>query len=196
MENIKTLRQGQGLTQQQLAERLHVTRQTVSKWEKGLSAPDGDMLPELACALGVSLGELMGIAKPEPWHTVLKKPLFILSALLFICFAVLAAKVHADRQRFLTEPELLFIYGLLLCPGRGFFAGATAASLIHWPKRMTALGWALIAAGILALALFYLNLPGIIDVRALWKFYLMHMFPVFACIGAVLSAGIGAVTKK
>ena len=36
-ENIKTLRKAQGLSQQELAERLHVVRQTVSKWEQGVS---------------------------------------------------------------------------------------------------------------------------------------------------------------
>lgn len=36
-ENIKTLRKARGLSQQELAERLHVVRQTVSKWEQGVS---------------------------------------------------------------------------------------------------------------------------------------------------------------
>lgn len=36
-ENIKNLRQAKGLTQEELAVRLHVVRQTVSKWEKGVS---------------------------------------------------------------------------------------------------------------------------------------------------------------
>ena len=39
-ENIKVLRKAKGLSQQELAERLHVVRQTVSKWEQGLSVPD------------------------------------------------------------------------------------------------------------------------------------------------------------
>ena len=43
-ENIKTLRKARGLSQQELAERLHVVRQTVSKWEQGLSVPDAAML--------------------------------------------------------------------------------------------------------------------------------------------------------
>ena len=47
-ENIRALRKAQGLSQQELAERLHVVRQTVSKWEQGLSVPDADMLVRLA----------------------------------------------------------------------------------------------------------------------------------------------------
>ena len=47
-ENIRTLRKARGLSQQELAERLHVVRQTVSKWEQGLSVPDAAMLVQLA----------------------------------------------------------------------------------------------------------------------------------------------------
>ena len=43
-ENIKKIRKDKGYTQEILAEKLNVVRQTVSKWEKGLSLPDIDML--------------------------------------------------------------------------------------------------------------------------------------------------------
>ena len=54
-ENIRALRKARGLSQQELAERLHVVRQTVSKWEQGLSVPDADMLVRLAECLEVSV---------------------------------------------------------------------------------------------------------------------------------------------
>ena len=41
-ENLKTLRKQKGFSQEELAVRLHVVRQTVSKWEKNLSVPDAD----------------------------------------------------------------------------------------------------------------------------------------------------------
>ena len=41
-ENIKALRKSKGFTQEELAVRVNVVRQTVSKWEKGLSVPDAD----------------------------------------------------------------------------------------------------------------------------------------------------------
>lgn len=47
-ENIKAIRKQRGLSQEELAIRLHVVRQTVSKWEKGLSVPDSDMLVKIA----------------------------------------------------------------------------------------------------------------------------------------------------
>lgn len=59
-ENIRALRKARSLSQQELAERLHVVRQTVSKWEQGLSVPNADMLVRLAECLEVSVEELLG----------------------------------------------------------------------------------------------------------------------------------------
>jgi len=59
-ENIKRLRKDRGMTQEELAIRLNVVRQTVSKWEKGLSVPDADMLQRLAEALEVDITQLLG----------------------------------------------------------------------------------------------------------------------------------------
>ena len=42
-ENIKTYRQKKGYTQEEVANRLHVTRQTISKWEKNYSVPDAEV---------------------------------------------------------------------------------------------------------------------------------------------------------
>lgn len=59
-DNIKRLRSAAGLSQEELARKLHVVRQTVSKWEKGLSVPDADMLIALARVLDSSPAELLG----------------------------------------------------------------------------------------------------------------------------------------
>lgn len=59
-ENLKTLRKQKGFSQEELASRLHVVRQTVSKWEKNLSVPDADMLVRLADILDVTVTELLG----------------------------------------------------------------------------------------------------------------------------------------
>lgn len=59
-ENIRTIRKNKGFTQEELAVRLHVTRQTISKWEKGLSVPDADLLSDMADILDVSVSELLG----------------------------------------------------------------------------------------------------------------------------------------
>ena len=59
-DNIKNLRKQKGFTQEELAIRLHVVRQTVSKWEKGLSVPDAEMLQRLADILEVDVKQLLG----------------------------------------------------------------------------------------------------------------------------------------
>jgi putative transcriptional regulator len=59
-ENLKTLRKQKGFSQEELAARLNVVRQTVSKWEKNLSVPDADTLIRLAEILEVPVSELLG----------------------------------------------------------------------------------------------------------------------------------------
>lgn len=60
-ENLKSFRKSKGLTQEELAIRLKVVRQTVSKWEKGLSVPDADTLIRIAEILEVNVSDLLGI---------------------------------------------------------------------------------------------------------------------------------------
>ncbi len=59
-ENLKALRTAKGYSQEELASRLHVVRQTVSKWEKGLSVPDADLLLKLADILETDVATLLG----------------------------------------------------------------------------------------------------------------------------------------
>lgn len=59
-ENIKKLRTSKGLSQEELATSLNVVRQTVSKWEKGLSVPDSEMLITLAKKLDTTVSVLLG----------------------------------------------------------------------------------------------------------------------------------------
>lgn len=59
-ENIKNFRKERGLTQEELAIRVNVVRQTVSKWEKGQSVPDAELLQKIAEVLDVSVSQLLG----------------------------------------------------------------------------------------------------------------------------------------
>ncbi len=59
-ENMKAIRKAKGLSQQELAVKLNVVRQTISKWEQGLSVPDSDMLILLAEALETPVSTLLG----------------------------------------------------------------------------------------------------------------------------------------
>lgn len=59
-DNLKTMRKAKGYTQEELAIKLKVVRQTVSKWEKGLSVPDADVLSKIADVLDTKVDILLG----------------------------------------------------------------------------------------------------------------------------------------
>lgn len=59
-DTIREIRKARGMSQEALAERLHVVRQTISKWEKGLSVPDADLLQRLAEVFETDVGSLLG----------------------------------------------------------------------------------------------------------------------------------------
>ena len=66
-ENIKRLRKQKGTSQEELAIRLHVVRQTVSKWERDLSVPDADLLQRMADIFEVGTDAILGgMVPPEP----------------------------------------------------------------------------------------------------------------------------------
>ena len=71
-ENIKRIRKSKGLSQEELAIKLNVVRQTVSKWENGLSVPDSSMLIMLADELDTTVSELLGQPVAEPTTDDLK----------------------------------------------------------------------------------------------------------------------------
>lgn len=60
-ENIKNARKAKGISQEEMAAQLNVVRQTVSKWENGLSVPDADVLLRISDLLGVSVNDLLGV---------------------------------------------------------------------------------------------------------------------------------------
>lgn len=71
-ENIKTIRKAKGLSQEELAIKLNVVRQTISKWEQGLSVPDSEMLVALAEVFETPVSTLLGETVIEPQADDLK----------------------------------------------------------------------------------------------------------------------------
>ena len=76
-ENIKAVRNSKGISQEELAIKLNVVRQTVSKWERGLSVPDSEMLISISEALetpvSVLLGETLTEEAPEDLKAISEK---------------------------------------------------------------------------------------------------------------------------
>ncbi len=88
-DNIRKLRLERGMSQEELAEKLYVVRQTVSKWEKGLSVPDADMLVKLSEVLGVSVSELLGEGNADNFCSDQSKRENILKVIIRIILGVL-----------------------------------------------------------------------------------------------------------
>ena len=87
-EKLKELRVSSNMSQEQLAEQLHVTRQTVSKWEQGVNQPDIYTLKQYATLFNVSLDELVGdgidVKNPSAKRRKTSKILFLISTLFYI----------------------------------------------------------------------------------------------------------------
>ena len=70
---IAALRKEKGMTQEQLAEKVGISAQAVSKWENDVSCPDITLLPLLAELFGVSVDELLGVKPVEPHVVIINK---------------------------------------------------------------------------------------------------------------------------
>lgn len=105
-ENIKSIRKSKGLSQEELAIKLNVVRQTISKWEHGLSVPDSDMLISISEVLETPVSTLLGEtvieSKPDDLKAIGEK--------LEIINLQLAQRKNAKQKIF----HWLFI---LLCAG-------------------------------------------------------------------------------
>jgi len=94
--NIKTIRKSKGLSQEELAIKLNVVRQTISKWEQGLSVPDSDMLISLSEALETPVSTLLGESVIESKADDLK----VISEKLEVLNWQLAQRKNARRKIF------------------------------------------------------------------------------------------------
>ncbi len=71
-DNLKTLRKNKGLSQEELSIKLHVVRQTISKWETGLSVPDAEMLIKISDLFDTPVSEILGESMEEKEQNDLK----------------------------------------------------------------------------------------------------------------------------
>ena len=118
-KNLKQLRQREKLTQDALAERLHVTRQAVSSWETGKTQPDIETLTALAEALGADVRELIyGPERVERPYTRFQRRYIICAA---VCALVFLAWIALEltlspylaellRKRYILWPS--YVYGV------------------------------------------------------------------------------------
>ncbi len=114
-ENIKAIRKSKGLSQEELAVKLNVVRQTISKWEKGLSVPDSEMLVTISDILETPVNTLLGQTIVEERQDDLK----IISEKLEVVNLQLAKR--SERTRKLVSCSLLCLFAVVVV-GVIFFA--------------------------------------------------------------------------
>lgn len=123
-ENIQNIRKSKGLSQEELALKLNVVRQTVSKWERGLSVPDAELLVALSEALDTPVSTLLG----ETAIDVEAADVQILAEKLEVLNAQFA-RMRASKRR---TAHLLFI-ALGIVIALAFLAlGAIGSSYLAW----------------------------------------------------------------
>ena len=143
--NIKELRRRAGMTQEALAQTLHVTRQAISNWENGKNQPDLDMLSALAAALDTDIGQLINAASPPAYPRFQRRYLIrtatcILLLLLVILCGLMFYPTAREIQMRNYNPFYLLILGLVAYPSASCAFGAFLPWLlalwldIHLPK--------------------------------------------------------------
>ena len=156
-DKIKAWRLAKGLSQQEFAEALSVVRQTVSKWEKGLSVPDSEVLVRIAEVLGTSVSYLLGEddeKREEPFKNeekprrlgALEIVLLILGSPIWLSLLIAAASVIISLYALLWSLIVAAwaVFGVFVGCGFGFTVGGAIIALTNNP----AAGMALFGAGL------------------------------------------------
>ena len=168
-DRIKAGRHEKGLSQQEFAERLSVVRQTVSKWEKGLSNPDSDMLVRIAEVLDTTVSALLlkeEADKSKEAHTKDKKPrrlgaleivLLVLGSPIWLSLLIAAVSVIISLYAVLWSliVAVWSVFGAFVSCGFGFTVSGIIIALTNHPAAGTALfGCGLFLSGLSIFAFF------------------------------------------
>lgn len=123
-DNIKSMRKSKGLSQEELAIKLNVVRQTVSKWEQGLSVPDSEMLIRVSEELDTPVSALLG----ENIENKKQDDLKVIAEKLEIINLQLSQKKEAKRKT--VRWILLFLCILIIATY--FIIGGIGNSYLEW----------------------------------------------------------------
>lgn len=115
-ENLKYLRKKEGLTQEDLAEKLNVSRQSVTKWESGQSLPDIEKVKEIAYMFSVSVDTLIGDVESKTTNKIKKKiddiGWFIFGFAVFL-INIMSSIYYLFSQKIQDEDTMYVITGLI-----------------------------------------------------------------------------------
>lgn len=131
-KNIKKLRNVANMTQEELAERLHVTRQAISSWENGKNQPDVQTLEAIAKEFGVTIEEVIYGTKSVRNRKKLIVRVIILAAITLVCFVILyhVGQLISDwiAMNYIVWPKILYL--ALLRPVVYVLIGTTVGSFV------------------------------------------------------------------
>ena len=124
-DNIQYLRKMNDITQEELAEKLFVSRQTISKWEKNYSVPDAEVFVKLADVLEVQTSQLLGVKVDSDVQTIEEKQNAYAEQLAHI--AEQMAIRNRQRKRIwktigITFAVIIVIYIILIVMNIAFFS--------------------------------------------------------------------------
>ena len=137
-ENLKNIRKSKGLSQEELAIKLNVVRQTISKWEQGRSVPDAELLLALSEALETPVSMLLGETVEEPEADALKA----LSEKLEILNLQFARRREL-RRKLLHALCIALCAGVVLASGILFTAGSPYLNWNYQDPETAVMGTAL-----------------------------------------------------
>lgn len=131
-KNIKRLRQEKGLTQDELAEKLHVTRQAVSNWENDKNHPDIELLMGMAELFGVDIKEIL--YEPEPVRVRRRKiavaaVFWALTIVVFLCYPPLLRRAQ-EWAGMTYIVKWVTLCSAVLRPLRFFLLGMSVAATL------------------------------------------------------------------
>lgn len=129
---IGALRREQGMTQRELAARLHVSDRTVSKWERGAGLPDASLMVALADALGISVNELLTGERTDASACTPET-----RAVLRETAAVIYRHVHAREQQLRTRILALCVLAALLLGGAALALRSLGEERILFPPTVS-----------------------------------------------------------
>lgn len=115
-ENLKYLRKREGMTQEDLAEKLNVSRQSVTKWESGQALPDIEKVKEIAYMFSVSVDALIGDIESKSTNKIKKKIDDIgwfISGLIIFWFAIIVS-IHNFLLERLDNEDLTITITIIL----------------------------------------------------------------------------------
>lgn len=177
--NLKKLRTARGLTQDQLAEVLHVTRQAVSGWERGRTHPDLDQLEAIAAALGVEVTTLL-YGPPKSYRPSRKRVGVTVGLVALALGLGIASYWIGPWARGITSVQLTlhgYYYASYYLPLIAFTSGMAVLALanLRWKLSLSRRGgWVCLGIG---LVLFLLLL--FIPLSFLWAGSLYGEIPVW-----------------